>query len=158
MTRLVAYDIISLIQPGFVKSIGNNFFHSFSDGQLVSSVSSSRDTDTLSECASSDPGVHSPITPKNQKRIPRSPDALLEYVREQTIPCPEKDWEEYRKYLRWLHPRVASVTKWTQFSKVFLVSALEADGTNDIKEYLKEIAMPGECLSLIKLWRSGQYY
>merc|ERR1719285_491317 len=108
------------------------------DGELVSSVSSSN---SGSESTDIDDSVSIP-TPV-EKPIPRSPHDLLDYMAEQTIPCPEKDWEEYRKYLRWLHPRVASVTKWTKFSKVFLVSALESDGTNDIKEYLKEIAPPG---------------
>ena len=62
----------------------------------------------------------------------------------QTVPCPEKEWGEYRKYLKWLHPRLSNVTKWPGFSKVFFVSALEADGTDDIKEYLNEIARPGK--------------
>jgi len=112
------------------------------DGQLVASVSSSLDP---SLSATSSPDVSASTVPLASKdiKITRSPEGLQDYMRQQTIPCPEKDWEEYRKYLRWLHPRVATLTKWSQFSKVFLVSALEADGTDDIKEHLKEIALPG---------------
>ena len=72
---------------------------------------------------------------------------LQEHTAALDIPCPEKDWLEYRKYLKWLHPRLANVTKWTKFSRVFLVSALEADGTDDIKDYLTEIAEPGRYLN-----------
>jgi len=70
-------------------------------------------------------------------------ESLVDIVRGMTIPSPESQWDDYKKLLKWLHPRTAGTRQWNKFSEVFLISALEEDGTEDINKYLMEHAKPG---------------
>lgn len=117
----------------FQSSVESDDYHpEESDDYIVDELDLSASSSSLSSSSSCE-----------NNRISKSPSSLLEYMAGQTIPCPDKEWEEYRKYLKWLHPRVKAVKNWPKFSKVFLISALESDGTEDLKDYLKEISLPG---------------
>ena len=119
-----------------MKKLCRSKFIPTTDGHLVPTVSVEEESSSIS-AASSHADSSSPLPNTAFK------ESLREYMAQQPIPCPYKSWNEYRKYLKWLHPRLTNVTNWPGFSKVFLVSALEADGTDDIKRYLHEMAQPG---------------
>ncbi len=76
----------------------------------------------------------------SEDRVSGSPGC----VQDQTVLAPDRDWPSYSQRLQQTDPVLGKRKGWPRFSQVFMVSALDGDGCDDIK-----VCPPGDVYQLL---------